>query len=449
MESCLPNIHPLPKTPFKGDLLDREKCAYVLRSMVDTFARGCVISINGKWGTGKTTFLTMWEKYMELFEYHVIHFNSWESEDVEDPLIAIIAEFKKISGTDNSKWMSVASNFGKVALAMLPSVVGKIAENYLGINYQKIAEKGADEIVTQIEARIDDYCKQKAVIDDFKKSLSEYVEERCNGRPLVFVIDELDRCNPSFAVKTLERIKHIFEVDGIVFVIAIDEVQLCHSIKGFYGSEQFDAKDYLRRFFKIQYDLPKAETSNIIQALMERFEFGSMPKFQDNYNQRDKELPALFSLLYNEKAMSIRQLEQYMLYSRLALANCSGMHIDPITVAFIVYIKMHETDFFEKYTKSQISDNEVIKHFEENYNNNFFELIGTSSAYLFYTSVADMLAIRCGYENLKNLYDEKLKVNIAKFDEDRFALCFKDKSPQMVHLSTLLPKINMDYEFHT
>ena len=76
MKSGLPIIEPELKAPFAGDLLNRGGCALVFRSIVETFGEECVISLNGKWGTGKTTFLAMWEKYMENFGYKVIHFNS-------------------------------------------------------------------------------------------------------------------------------------------------------------------------------------------------------------------------------------------------------------------------------------------------------------------------------------------------------------------------------------
>lgn len=453
MKSGLPIIEPELKAPFAGDLLNRGGCALVFRSIVETFGEECVISLNGKWGTGKTTFLAMWEKYMENFGYKVIHFNSWENEDAEDPLIALIAEFKKIAGKDNEKWKAVASNIGKVVLATLPSIAGKIA----GIDLQDIIKDGAKKAVAIINTRIDEYCRQKAILKDFKQSLAEYVEETCNGKPLVFVIDELDRCNPSFAVKTLERIKHIFEVKGIVFVVAIDEVQLCHSIRGFYGSEHIDAKDYLRRFFKIQYDLPNEDSTDIIQAIMSRFAYDKMPEVNENYKSCYKDLPDLFYLLYKGKQMSIRQLEQYILYARLALANCKGLYVNPISVAFIVYIKMFESNFFEGYSKMRLSHNEVIKHFEENYNDEFFNAKRNSPTYLFYNAVADMLAIRCGYENLSELYEKpmesmglnnmRLKVKVSKFDKESFTRYFNGKSSQMVGLNTLLSKIGLVRDF--
>ena len=457
MKSGLPLLEPNLEEPFEGDLLNRKRCALVLRSIVDTFGEECVVSLNGKWGSGKTTFLSMWERQMEKLEYKIIHFNSWENDDAEDPLIALIAEFKKLSGKDNVKWKSITSIFSKVVLATLPSIAGKLTKYLTGVDIEDIIENGGDEIVDIINTRIDNYSRQKAIVKEFKKALSDYVEEYCAGKPLVFVVDELDRCSPTFAVKTLERIKHIFEVKGIVFVVAIDEVQLCNSIRGFYGSEKFDAKDYLRRFFKIQYDLPNSDSTALIQATMSRFDYDKMPKVHNNYESCYTELPNLFSLLYNEKRMSIRQLEQYILYTRLALANCKGLYVSPTTVAFVVYEKMFDSDFFEKYSKMQISHDDFITHFEENFSDDLFDTKSSSPTYLFYSSVADMLAIRCGYENINQLYEEpmkdvglekiRLKIKVSKFDKEKLSRCFWVKSPQMIGLNTLVSKTNLVYDF--
>lgn len=43
--------------PFSNCKLDRQQFAKVLTSIVDTYADGFVLSINKKWGTGKTTFV--------------------------------------------------------------------------------------------------------------------------------------------------------------------------------------------------------------------------------------------------------------------------------------------------------------------------------------------------------------------------------------------------------
>ena len=108
-------------------------------------------------------------------------------------------------------------------------------------------------------------------------------------------------------------------------------------------------------------------------------------------------------------------------------------------------------------SKMRLTHDEVIKHFEENYNDEFFNAKRNSPTYLFYNAVADMLAIRCGYENLSELYEQpmeslglnnmRLKVKVSKFDKESFTRYFNGKSSQMVGLNTLLSKISLVRDF--
>ncbi|MBS7564652.1 hypothetical protein KHS38_09555 [Mucilaginibacter sp. Bleaf8] len=47
--------------PFKNCKLDRKQYAIALTSIIQTYPTGFVLSINNSWGTGKTTFLKMWQ----------------------------------------------------------------------------------------------------------------------------------------------------------------------------------------------------------------------------------------------------------------------------------------------------------------------------------------------------------------------------------------------------
>ena len=80
--------------------------------------------------------------------------------------------------------------------------------------------------------------------------MSELPNER--GNKLVIFIDELDRCNPAYAVKLLEQIKHYMEDDRIIFVFSVNINQLQHTIKHYYGNN-FNATKYLDRFFLINF----------------------------------------------------------------------------------------------------------------------------------------------------------------------------------------------------
>ncbi|MBK7493258.1 MAG: hypothetical protein IPI17_15895 [Nitrosomonas sp.] len=96
---------------------------------------------------------------------------------------------------------------------------------------------------------------------NFQISLADLIEKlTCDQghlkKPLFIFIDELDRCRPLYAIELLERIKHLFVYQGIVFVIATDTEQLKHSINAIYGSG-FDSTTYLRRFLtKVIHFLP-------------------------------------------------------------------------------------------------------------------------------------------------------------------------------------------------
>ena len=117
--------------------------------------------------------------------------------------------------------------------------------------------------VKEIEA----YEEQSTSIINFRRTLTDFVTERINTKPLVFFVDELDRCNPHYAVKVLERIKHLFCISNVVFVLSIDKEQLENSIRGYYGSDRIDAGEYLRRFVDVEYILPEPDVKSFINYL--------------------------------------------------------------------------------------------------------------------------------------------------------------------------------------
>ena len=88
------------------------------------------------------------------------------------------------------------------------------------------------------------------------------------GGKLVIVIDELDRCRPTFAIDTLEILKHIMDVQNVVYVLALDVRQLGAAIKQVYGADT-DATEYLMRFFSYYSRMPKVGTKHLIYNIFE------------------------------------------------------------------------------------------------------------------------------------------------------------------------------------
>ena len=254
LSNRLPEIEIDYNEPFKGDRLGRAQYAVTLANIVNAYSEtGCVLSVNGEWGTGKTTFIKMWQAYLMQQKYRTVYFNAWETDYIEDPLISLLGELKSIIG-DDEKFRKVSSSIGHVLLSIGKSFV----KNKAGIDI--------DDITSEISNQINAYSQQKTSFDDFKKALVEYVadvdeEEKL---PVIFIIDELDRCNPHFAVKVLERVKHLFDIPNIVFVLPISKKQFEYSIQGYYGSDKIDATNYLRRFIDLECELPIPKHVSIV-----------------------------------------------------------------------------------------------------------------------------------------------------------------------------------------
>src|SRR5690242_5599096 len=111
---------------------------------------------------------------------------------------------------------------------MAPSFVRTIFDQSIS----KLLEEVAEE-------RIQAYEQEKRGTKAFRDSLTEFAVLAANADdrrgPVVFFVDELDRCRPDYAVALLERIKHLFNVEGVVFVLSIDRQQLVNSVKAIYG----------------------------------------------------------------------------------------------------------------------------------------------------------------------------------------------------------------------
>lgn len=258
------------KTPFSNCKLEREKYAKVLTNIIENYPKGFVLAINNKWGTGKTTFVKMWEQTLKNAEYKTIYFNAWENDFENNPLIAFIGELQIINQKRKATFNKVVKNAALISKNVAPAILKAILNKY--IDSETFVEALSDtskSILEIFEEDIKEYSKRKKSIFDFKKSLTEFIAAESSGKPLIFIIDELDRCRPNYAVLLLEQIKHLFSVPNIVFILSIDKIQLGNAICGVYGSEKIDTNEYLRRFIDIEYSIPEPESGIFFNYLYE------------------------------------------------------------------------------------------------------------------------------------------------------------------------------------
>ena len=256
-----------PETPFRNDLLRRQEAIQALTAILGGIEGSCALSVDAGWGFGKTTFLNMCAQYMRNQDFAVVQFNAWETDFTDDPLVALSTEITtglKAVAPHGIEELRAATN----SLARLRWPLARTLASVIPIvGTQLAAEMNSLDDANGEDDRLLRYEKTTAEVSEFREKLQKVANSLDGDRPLIVVIDELDRCRPSYAIELLEVAKHLFTVDRIMFVLATNRTQLAHSVKAIYGSE-FDAEGYLERFFDIDYRLPEPDRSGFVGSNM-------------------------------------------------------------------------------------------------------------------------------------------------------------------------------------
>ena len=253
--------------------MNRKEPAEILTQLIDGIDGPCVLAVDAAWGAGKTTFLKMWAQHLRNERFPVVEFNAWETDHAGDPFVAIVTELteglREFKGESLTEKIDAAKEAAKqVALRAIPGLIRAATAGVLDL--QPLMEKEFGRLLASYaEDRLKQYTEAKASIAEFRTKLQEMAESlACSERhPLIVMIDELDRCRPSYAVELIEVAKHLFSVDRTVFVLAVNRDQMAHSIRSMYGND-FDANGYLRRFVDIDFQLSNSERGPYIDALL-------------------------------------------------------------------------------------------------------------------------------------------------------------------------------------
>lgn len=290
--------NPLQVEHFSEDLLGREKYCRSLEDYLNIeheFTDGSlVVSLNASFGQGKSTLLKMWENDLSDRRKKdkntplVINLNAWDSDYYGEPLIPIISELvdaiSKTLPPENDKTERLWEAAKDVAwfcsgLVVSASQVDPFAAQKLAESKKGDREKQRD--VASLDL-LNDYRKRKYAIWRLKRLLKETLGGR-SPRALIFT-DELDRCRPDYAVSYLETIKHVFDIHGLVFVLAIDYDHLKNSACSLYGDD-LNFPEYFRKFIHRSFEMPDPKAERKLEFARELTNF-----YLNNKNNRFSKL---------------------------------------------------------------------------------------------------------------------------------------------------------------
>ena len=364
------------ESPFINDALNnRAQFAHLMTQIVDLYGdKGCVLSLNGQWGSGKTTFVKMWEKQLKNDGYRTVYFNAWKYDYTDNPLVALVSQLEQISKDKGGVFDNVVGCFGKILINASGAVINGLSKKYLGADSQELARAVTDATIEIGKDALHDFNEQSQTLGEFKKHLSEFVaspstdSENCKI-PVIFFIDELDRCNPTYAVKTLEIVKHLFDVPNIVFVLSINKEQLCCAIQGYYGSNEMNAAEYLKRFIDIEMNLPEGNIESYCRTLLDKFNFDSyfdVRKMHQAYQSDKEQFIDGAVKICKHKHLNLRAIEKLFVQCRLSLMDYSANHkFMPEVFFYLCYLRGNNALMYNKIANQQYNMQQLIEALED------------------------------------------------------------------------------------
>ncbi|EHA1005934.1 KAP family P-loop NTPase fold protein [Clostridium perfringens] len=352
-------------TTFKDDLLGRESIAINLTEIIKNVKDINVISIDSSWGTGKTTFIKMWMDMLNNDEYkdqfNTLYFNAWKNDYIKDPFTALLTEIELSTSSDIKEAFKDAMKVGQ-----------KIVESTTNV-FLKIFTAGAVGLEDFKFKEIKDSA-MKCIIDE-KNNREEFIEKlealASNNKKIIFFIDEIDRCRPTFAIELLEVIKHLFKVKNIFFVVSVDKEQLSHSIRTLYGNGM-DSDGYLRRFFDLDYKMPIIDKGNYFKFKNKIFDgdkscetlilYLNKLMIRDNYSLRDidKTYEFLKILIPMTKITLYSQKTDYNIKEKSMLNYLLAFLINTKIKHEIIYNRIANKNYDEKDIDTLISFNNIM-----------------------------------------------------------------------------------------
>lgn len=362
---------------FKQDILDRKGFGESLLNLIERSQDELVISLDGRWGEGKTTFVKMWQGLLTEKNIPTIYIDAFANDYIDDAFISIASSITTYAqnNIDKSKedkvneFKSKAKNVG-VQLLSWSAKVGLKAATLGAVKDSDIKElkdikgdlaKGVSTIVGDfVEERLTSHSKDVELLESFKTLLSELPQNISSesNKPLVIIIDELDRCKPTYAIEVIEKVKHLFSVKNVVFVLVMHRRQLEEAVKSVYG-QNIDAHTYLQKFINIDATLPKRisdrHVNDIKKYCQKLYELHELETWGD-----ESALITGLESLSSYFNLTLRQLEKVFTNIAVFYASSSenSLRLAPL-IAFLSVIKVKNTSLFHDLLHSRATYDHV------------------------------------------------------------------------------------------
>jgi len=316
------------------DFLSTKDYSSALVEFIEECDTPMTIGIQGDWGIGKTSMMSMIKaqivgssNQITRANYGVVWFNTWQfSLFGRDEYLGVAAlsellniikdQFNVQESNDN--WQSVK----KLASSLSFSFMG------VGIDGTKLTSKDGD-----------DYEDISKVMKEFKQEFRHLIQHIVDDRKLdriVFFIDDLDRVKPLKALDLLESLKNFLDVENCVFVLAVDYEVVQMGMRQKFGVDlqKQSGKSFFDKIIQLPFVMPSSsyDLINYLKKLIEPI--SSLKKLND---EDYIDLAEITTLTVGSNPRSIKRVINYISLITKMYKTSSGQGILKSQESAILY----------------------------------------------------------------------------------------------------------------
>lgn len=370
------------------DIFGRDQFSGGLLNLFESSDDPLVVALDEKWGTGKTVFARRLEKRAEREGFKAVYFDAFKRDYDPDVFIALSAELlatipanarDKPSLRESAK--AVGKTIGKLALKGGIRLLTAGAINAADVG--DAAEEAANEIGNLAEAELDALIDRRldsarladGAFKQFKASLetlattpreeNQETESSQESKPLLFIVDELDRCRPDYALSVLETIKHFFSVRNVHFLLVCDIDQLVAAVNHRYGIEGH-GYTYLEKFIDVRVSFPtmqKHQRETAIKKFIEGFTENMPPDGEGG--RMWNEMIEFISDIALSKSYSLRRVEKILTQFAVAMRFTTKEQIRLGAVVFTLCdLKISNPKIFNKAKNGTLKYSELLNYYK-------------------------------------------------------------------------------------
>lgn len=356
-----PNITDSAGFTPENDIFGYAEFGERFANLITTAEEPIIAVLDGPWGSGKSFFIRQWSGLLRQRGVPVIQFDAFANDHLGDAFLAIAAAIQT-AATDllgpkkTRKFLNKAKAVGKALLPVSARIGMRVGSaGLLSLDDLENAGEAAKALVTAltkegeravektISERLRKGAQEKASFDAFRSTLSELARaagakaSRNATAPLVFIIDELDRCRPPFALELIERAKHFFSVPGVCFVLVGHLPHLESTVRGAYGAS-VDSQTYLEKFYQLRVLLPRETRRD--KTRQQTYIDYLWHELRLRFAKKDMETPVRETLhsLASAHCLSLRQVERVLTHLAIvsAAAGERNLLIPPVVAGLCV-----------------------------------------------------------------------------------------------------------------